>query len=48
MKIRTGNEITNEINAIYSKRFHSQSYVEIDFLMKELEELKNKKYKEIN
>jgi len=47
MVIKTGEEITNELNAIHRKRFHSQSYVEIDFLMKEIKELEEKKYKEI-
>jgi len=48
MKIVTGKEITNELNAIYKKRFHSRSYAEVDELMNEIETLENKKYKEIN
>jgi len=47
MKIVTGKEITNELNAIYKKRFHSRSYAEIDDLMDEIKVLENKKYKEI-
>ena len=47
MVIKTGKEITDELNIIYKKRFHAKSYAEIDDLMNEINVLENKKYKEI-
>lgn len=47
MKIKTGKEITDELNTIQRKRSNSQYSVEIDYLMDEIKKLENKKYKEI-